>query len=143
MNGSSERPTDLERLTTFPDAMTRITAFNLMVRLRGYRSLDDFDRHTQLRTEKPMNGANYGWYQLRIEVLAGEIFDEGGEAALTRLWAFGQREAARRTSAGAYAREHSGLPPIDWPGWMSARELASLLGSEVSPRLGHAIASWR
>jgi hypothetical protein len=38
------RPGDLKYLTTFPDAEGRITVFHMMIRLRGYTSLDDFDR---------------------------------------------------------------------------------------------------
>jgi hypothetical protein len=60
-----------------------------MMRATGYTSLHDFRQHYPMETEKPMSGPNYGWYQVRFHVLAREIFDEGGEAALSRLWAFG------------------------------------------------------
>src|SRR6266542_5107175 len=36
------RPAELANLTTFPEAQRRIKPFNLIVRLRGYRSLEDF-----------------------------------------------------------------------------------------------------
>jgi hypothetical protein len=39
------RPKELSNLTTLPAAQRRIAAFNLMMRLNGYTSLDDFDRH--------------------------------------------------------------------------------------------------
>jgi hypothetical protein len=134
------RPSELEHLTVFPEAMTRIAAFNLMVRVRGYTSLDDFELHFPLELEKQMSGANYGWYQLRFLRLAHRVFAEIGETALTRLWALGRSEAARRPSGLEYFREHG--TAIGWPGRMPARELSALLASEVSPLLGQAIADW-
>jgi len=86
-----------------------------------------------------MNGPNYGWYQVRFHVLAREIFNEGGEGALLRLWAFGQREAARRGSSPYnYFREHRTL---GWFEQQSAKDLAPRLASEVSPGLGQALAA--
>jgi hypothetical protein len=137
---STIRPSELEHLTVFPEAMTHIAAFNLMVRLRGYRSLDDFELHIPLELEEQMSGANYGWYQLRFLRLVRSVFADSGEAALTRLWALGRSEAARRPSGLEYFREHG--TAIGWPGRMSARELSALLASEVSPLLGQAIADW-
>lgn len=139
---AKRRPSDLPSLTVFPEAQLRIGLFNLIMRLRGYTSLDDFERHYPAGThDKPMSGANYGWYQVRLMVLACEIFDEGGEDALTRLWAFGQSEAVRHPSAWMWFREHGSL--TDWPGRMPAKELAPMLAADVSPRLGKAIAAWK
>jgi hypothetical protein len=134
------RPSELANLTTFPEAQRRIAAFNLMMRLRGYRSLEDFERHYPVGSEEPMNGPNYGWYQVRFHVLAREVFDEDGGAALTRLWTLGQSEADRRTSAWDHYLEHRTL--TGWTGRMRRRELAALLESKVSPCLGQAIAGW-
>lgn len=134
------RPSELAYLTTFPEAQRRITVFNLMMRLRGYRSLEDFEQHYPVGNEKPMNGANYGWYQIRFHILAREIFDETGQAALTRLWTLGQSETHHRTSAWDHYLKHRAL--TDWTGRMPRRELAALLESDVSPRLGQAIAAW-
>src|SRR6266536_70648 len=102
------RPSELENLTTFPEALRRIKPFNLRIRLRGYRSL--------------------------------EVFEEGGEEALKRLWAFGRSADPRRTSPWTYFLEHNTL--TGWTERTPRRELAALLGSEVSPRLGQAIAAW-
>jgi hypothetical protein len=135
------RAADLPSLTTFPEAETHIAVFNLMMRVRGCTSLDDFDRHYPAgNPATPMSGPNYGWYQLRFHVLAREIFDEGGEAALKRLWVFGQAEAAHRQRASDYFREHGTLS--GWSEQTHAKDLAARLGAEVSPRLGHAIAAW-
>jgi hypothetical protein len=66
------RPSELASLTTFPEAQRRIAVFNTMMRLRGYRSLEQFELHYPVGTEQPMSGANYGWYQIRFHVLAQE-----------------------------------------------------------------------
>jgi len=134
------RPAELTRLTALPEAERRIAVFNLMMRLRGYRSLEDFEEHYPVGTEQPMNGPNYGWYQIRFHVLAREVFDAEGEGVLTRLWTLGQSEATRRTSAWDHYLQHRTL--TGWTGRMPRRELASVLESEVSPVLGRAIAGW-
>jgi hypothetical protein len=134
------RRSELANLTTFPEVQRRIKPFNLMIRLRGYRSLEDFERHYPVGTEAPMNGANYGWYQIRLLVLARQVFDESGEDALTRLWTFGQSDDPRRTSPWTHYLEHRTL--TGWTLRMPRRELAALLASEVSPLLGRAIAGW-
>jgi hypothetical protein len=134
------RPSELANLTTFPAALERIKPFNLMVRLRGYRSLDDFERHYPIGTAEPMSPPNYGWYQVRFLTLAREIFDESGEKALRRLWAFGRSDDPRRISPWTYFLEHRTL--TGWTPRMDRPELASLLESEVSPRLGRAVAEW-
>ena len=137
---ANARPSQLGDLTTFPEAQRRVTVFNLMMRLRGYRSLEDFELHYPVGSEEPMNGVNYGRYQVRLHVLAREVFDEHGEGALTRLWMLGLSEAQRRTSAWDHYLEHRTL--TGWAGRMPRRELAALLQSDVSRRLGEAIAGW-
>jgi hypothetical protein len=137
---AKRRPSELANLTTLPDAQSRLLLFTTVIRATGYTSLHDFKQHYPMGSEKPMSGPNYGWYQVRFHVLAREIFDEGGEAALSRLWAFGQREAARRGSSPMnYFREHRTL---DWFEHQPTKDLAPRLASEVSPRLGQAIATW-
>jgi hypothetical protein len=134
------RPEELANLTTFPEALRRIKPFNLRIRLRGYRSLEDFERHYPIGTKEPMSQPNYGWYQVRFHTLAREVFEGGGEDALKRLWRFGRSDDPRRTSPWTYFLEHNTLT-----GWMERiprQELAALLGSEVSPRLGQAISDW-
>jgi hypothetical protein len=136
------RPSELPSLTTFPEAQTSIAPFNLMMRITGYTSLDDFDRHYIAgNTKEPMSEPNYGWYQVRFHVLAREVFDEGGEQALKRLWAFGKSEAAHRQRASDYFREHGTL--TGWSEQVRAADLARRLGSEASPRLSQAVEAWR
>jgi hypothetical protein len=134
------RPSELENLTTFPEALRRIKPFNLRIRLRGYPSLEDFERHYPIGTEEPMSQPNYGWYQVRFHTLAREVYEDGGEEALKRLWAFGRSDDPRRTSPWTYFLEHRTL--TGWTERIPRQELAALLGSEVSPRLGQAIAAW-
>ncbi len=134
------RPSELENLTTFPEALEQIKPFNLRIRLRGYRSLEDFERHYPIGTAEPMSQPNYGWYQVRFLTLAREVFEEDGEEALKRLWAFGRSDDPRRTSPWNHFLEHRTL--TGWTERIPRRELAALLGSEVSPRLGQAIAAW-
>lgn len=135
------RPSELPYLTALPEAQTRIAVFNMMMRVRGYTSLDDFERHFPVgNAEEGMSAVNYGWYQIRFHVLAREVFDEGGEEALARLWAFGKREAARRGSSPYdYFREHG---TIGWFERVPATDLVSRLASEVSPRLAQQVAAW-
>lgn len=134
------RPSELPNLTTFPEVQRRIKPFNLMIRLRGYRSLDDFERHYPIGTEEPMSQPNYGWYQIRFLTLAREVFEADGENALRRLWAFGQSDDPRRTSPWTHFLEHRTL--AGWTERIPRREVATLLESEVSPRLGQAVADW-
>jgi hypothetical protein len=134
------RPEELANLTTFPEALRRIKPWNLRIRLRGYRSLEDFECHYPIGTEKPMDRPNYGWYQVRFHTLAREIFEEGGEEALQRLWAFGRSHDPRRTSPWTHYLERRTL--TDWTERIPRQELATLLGSEVSRPLGQAIAGW-
>jgi hypothetical protein len=137
---AKRRPSELANLTTLPDAQSQIVVFTAMMRATGHTNLDAFEQHYPVGTDKPMSGPNYGWYQVRFTVLAREIFEEGGEAALSRLWAFGQREAARRRSSPYdYFRRHRTL---DWFERQPAEGLASRLTSEVSPRLGQAVSAW-
>ncbi|HEX9374949.1 MAG TPA: hypothetical protein VGB19_01715 [Actinomycetota bacterium] len=139
---ATKRPGDLERLTTLPDVLTRLTALNAIVRLTGYRTLDDFQRHYPIGTEKPMKVPNYAWYHCRFLRLARAVFEESGEDGLKRLWAFGLSESTRHQSGWAYFREHGVMPPTDWAGVTSAAKLAPILATEVSPRLAQAIAEW-
>lgn len=134
------RPSELANLTTFPEAQRRVKPFNLMIRLRGYRSLEDFERHYPIGTQEPMTTPNYGWYQIRFLILAREVFEEDGEYALRRLWTFGQSDDSRRASPWIHFLEHRTF--AGWTGRIPRHELAALLASEVSPRLGQAVADW-
>jgi hypothetical protein len=135
------RPNELPSLTALPEAQTRITAFNLMMRLNGYTSLDDFDRHYPAGNPKaPMTEPNYGWYQVRFHVMAREMFDAEGEGALKRLWRFGKAEATHRQRASDYFREHGTLS--GWSDQVSAADLVPRLTSDVSSRLAQGVRAW-
>jgi hypothetical protein len=66
------------------------------------------------------------------------VFEADGENALRRLWAFGQSDDPRRTSPWIHFLEHRTF--AGWTERIPRRELATLLESEVSPRLGQAVA---
>jgi hypothetical protein len=135
------RPSELPYLTTLPEALTHITALNAAMCVGGYTSLDDFERHYPVaNTKKPISGVNYGWYQVRLIRAAREMYEEGGEAALTRLWAFGKSEAGRHQNPEEYFREHGTI--AGWSQGVHSKDLAKRLAVEVSPRLGQAIEDW-
>jgi hypothetical protein len=138
---ATKQPSELANLTTFPEAQTRIAAFNLMIRLRGYTTLDDFDRHYPAGNPKaPMGDENYGWYQLRFILVARDLFHADGASALERLWAFGLKEAARVQSPEEYYRQHGTLD--GWSAALLAQDLEAELRSEVSSALYGAVADW-
>jgi len=51
-----------------------------------YTTLEDFETHyRKIGLEAPHN---YGWYQYRFHVAAGDIYEEGGVEVLKKLWDF-------------------------------------------------------
>lgn len=49
-----------------------------------YTKLEDFEtRYNELAKNHP---DNYGWYQCRFHIAAGDIYDNGGVAAMNSLW---------------------------------------------------------
>lgn len=42
---------------------------------------------------------NYGWYQCRFHVVAGQIYDAGGVAAMTSLWSALQKQKEKLDDA--------------------------------------------
>ena len=138
---ATKRPSELPNLTTFPDALTRIGAFNIMIRLRGYTSLDDFDAHSPAgNMTAPMSNENAVWYQVRLVLLARDLFDQDGARALERLWAYGLKQAAHVQRPEDYYREHGTLD--GWSSALHAKDLEADLGSEVSSGLARALAAW-
>jgi hypothetical protein len=138
---ATKRPSELANLTTFPDALTRVGAFNVIIRLRGYTSLDDFDLHSPAGNAKaPMSNENAVWYQMRLVLLARDLFDREGERALERLWTFGLKQADRVRRPEDYYKAHGTLD--GWSAPMHAKDLETDLGAEVSPNLARAIADW-
>ena len=73
-----------------PAQLPYITAFTQVnvksfpaVRLK-YTKLEDFETYYNEIAQK--NPDNYGWYQCRFHVVAGEIYDLGGVTAMKILW---------------------------------------------------------
>ncbi len=138
---ATKRPSELANLTTFPDALTRVGAFNVMIRLRGYTSLDDFDLHSPAGNAKaPMSNENAVWYQMRLVLLARDLFDHEGERALERPWTFGLKRADRVQRPEDYYKAHGTLD--GWSAPMRAKDLETELGAEVSSSLARAVADW-
>jgi hypothetical protein len=138
---ATKRPSELPNLTTFPDALTQVGAFNIMIRLRGYTGLDDFDLHSPAGNSRaPMSNENAVWYQMRLLLLARDLFDQDGARSLERLWAFGLKQAARVQRPEDYYREHGTLD--GWSATMHARDLETELSAEVSSTLARAVAEW-
>jgi hypothetical protein len=138
---ATKRPAELANLTTFPDALTRVGAFNLIIRLRGYTSLDDFDLHSPAGNAKaPMINENAVWYQMRLVLLARDLFEHDGDRALERLWAFGLKHADRVQRPEDYYKAHGTLD--GWSAPMHAKDLETELGAEVSSSLARAVADW-
>jgi hypothetical protein len=138
---ATQRPSELANLTTFPGALTKVGALNLLIRMRGYTSLDDFDRHSPAGNARaPMSNENAVWYQMRLLLLARDLFERDGPRALERLWAYGLEQAPHVQRAEDYYRAHGTLD-----GWSSARhahDLAAELGVKVSDRLARAVTHW-
>lgn len=138
---ATKRPPELANLTTFPDALTRVDAFNVMVRLRGCTSLDDFDLHSPAGNARaPITNENAVWYQIRLLLLARNVFEQDGARALERLWTFGLRQASRVQNPERYYKEHGTLD--GWSSAVHAKDLERELSAEVSPALARGIGDW-
>jgi hypothetical protein len=139
---ATKRPSELANLTTFPDALTRVAAFNGLIRLRGYTGLDDFDAHPPAGNPRaPMTNENAVWYQIRLVLLARDIFEHDGPRALERLWTYGIKQAGRVQRPEEYYRVHGTLD--GWSAQIHAADLAAQLATDVSPSLGQAVARWK
>lgn len=78
-------PDDLDVLTTLPRLASKAPGSSF-----EHSSREDFER---LYTS--VGGPNYVWYQFRLQVQAGELFDRAGAASVRRLFdAFGVDDAA-------------------------------------------------
>jgi hypothetical protein len=69
-------PESLPALTIFPRLVAAVSGERL-----PHRTLDEFER---LYVDMP--GTNYGWWQCRLQVAAGELFDAAGRRGVQRLW---------------------------------------------------------
>jgi hypothetical protein len=138
---ATKHPSELANLTTFPDALTRIGAFNVMIRLRGYTSLDDFDAHSPAGNSRaPMSNEDAVWYQIRLVLLAREMFEHDGARALERLWAYGIKQAARVQRPEDYYQQHGTLD--GWSAAVHAKNVENDLRSEVAVSLARTVADW-
>lgn len=75
-----KEPALLPALTVFPKTVVSSTDKNGL----AYRTLDELDAHYNLITQQYPN--NYGWYQCRLHVASGTIYDAGGTTVFQRLW---------------------------------------------------------
>lgn len=72
-----------------PGSLPALTVFPIMVVNAGtngyhYTKLNDIEtRYEEIGKEHPKN---YGWYQCRWHVAAGNIYDEGGKQVCSNLW---------------------------------------------------------
>ena len=85
-------PNDLERLTTLPRLAARAPTETF-----DHTSRDDFER-----LYSNVGGANYVWYQFRLQVQAAELYERAGAAAVRRLFDafhFDDDALARRLAA--------------------------------------------
>ena len=67
-------------LTVFP----QVTVAGFPPDRLKYTSLEDFEMYYNDIAQK--NPDNYGWYQCRFHVVAGQIYDSGGVVAMNNLW---------------------------------------------------------
>lgn len=77
---AEKEPSLLSALTTLPKVAVATTDQATL----KYTSLQDLEVH--YHEIPPRYPENYGWYQYRWHIAAGEIYDVGGIATLTKLW---------------------------------------------------------
>lgn len=73
-----EEPASLAVLETFPRLFAAVPAQRF-----AHRSLGDFERSYA----HGMDGANYGWFQSHLQMMAKSVCDGGGHGAVGALWA--------------------------------------------------------
>jgi hypothetical protein len=72
-----------------PEKLAALTVFPQMVVGAGdqeyfFKTLKEFEEN--YRTIAQKHPKNYGWYQCRLHLAAGQIYDSGGKNAFLRLW---------------------------------------------------------
>jgi len=77
---AEKNPRLIPSLTVFP----QVTVAGFPLERLKYTSLEDFEIYYNDIAQK--NPDNYGWYQCRFHVVAGQIYDSGGLAAMNNLW---------------------------------------------------------
>lgn len=77
---AEHNPEQLPHLTVFPE----VSAKSFPSERLHYTTLEDFETYyNEIATKHP---DNYGWYQCRFHVAAGEIYDKGGKTAMKKMW---------------------------------------------------------
>lgn len=77
---AENEPKSLPFITVF----TNVSVASFPEKRLKYRSLEDFDNYyMELAKNHP---DNYGWYQCRFHIAAGEIYDNGGMDAMMKMW---------------------------------------------------------
>ncbi|MCH4822237.1 hypothetical protein ML462_03540 [Gramella lutea] len=111
---AEKEPKMLPALTIFPDMVVlTIKSENL-----SYSSLNDLENnYDKITTEYPKN---YGWYQCRLHVAAGKIYDAAGISAFENLWKELKKEQE----------------PLD------DKALTSMLAEKVHPAVAEVPLSW-
>lgn len=77
---AEKNPELLPALTVFP----QVTVAGFPPERLKYTKLGDFETYYNDIAQK--NPDNYGWYQCRFHIVAGQIYESGGAAAMDKLW---------------------------------------------------------
>jgi hypothetical protein len=77
---AEKEPEILPVLTVFPTMVVSSTNVDDL----KYTTLDELEANYSLITQ--LYPRNYGWYQCRLHVAAGHIYDESGAAVFQKLW---------------------------------------------------------
>lgn len=109
---AEERPELLPALEVFPGMVVAAGTDEF-----EFTGLADFER---LYSSMGMGPKNYGWYQSKLHLAAGDIYRAAGKEALTRLWA----------ALKAHQEE------------MTDEELAAMLEREVHPSVAEVLLQW-
>jgi hypothetical protein len=78
---AEKNPKQLQYITTF----TQVAVQSFPPQMLKYTKLEEFEKNYNLIAQKHPD--NYGWYQCRFHVVAGEIYDNGGVDAMRKMWA--------------------------------------------------------
>jgi hypothetical protein len=74
---AEEEPDIMERFVTFPLWGSHLPSSEF-----EYHTWDEFEEFSP----PAMQNDNYGWYQLRLKVLAAQLYESHGESLLLRIW---------------------------------------------------------
>lgn len=77
---AEKNPKQLQYITTF----TQVAVQSFPPERLKYTNLEDFEKNYNVIAQNHPD--NYGWYQCRFHVVAGEIYDNGGIEAMRKMW---------------------------------------------------------